>query len=278
MPADTYELFRLTLIKRRHNDLFEPFDETREDYIRSVFSRRIEFEHHGTAFSYIPIETDLITGAIVGKVGRQIRVPENAPPEEDFDEQLRDVWKASVIAVDPTPGRDGQKVSIQRDKKIGRSFSVLRSIAKEINKNFLSPYTLEIQPIFSSQTFWEFAEKHKGNITSLTFDFVVPNGIWNADSHLKDELRSAGETMNAEEVTTTIKSETGIITNSPPVEEALAYIEKGSGSATAKTRDGLTYSSTRKSKRAILQYDLSGSPRAAIARALISLAKILDHE
>lgn len=224
------------------------------------------------------MHTDLATKVIIGKVGRKIYIPANASPEEDFDEQTHESWKASVIAIDPGPEIDGQKISVQKDNKIGKPFSILRSLAKEINKNFLTPYTAEVQPIFSSQTFWEFAKKHKGNITSITFDFVVPNGIWNADSHLKDELRSAGETMNAEEVTTTIKSESGIITDSAPVEEALAYIEKGSGSATAKTRDGLTYSSTRKSKRAILQYDPVASPRAAIARALVSLAKILGHE
>ncbi|MBO1022406.1 hypothetical protein IPV08_20805 [Methylobacterium sp. SD274] len=278
MAADVYELFRLTLIKRRHGDLFESFDQSRQEYIESVLSRRIEFEHHTTPFSYVPLSTDLPTRTIVGKLGRAIQVPENAAPEEEFEEQVRESWKASVIAIDPSSTEDGQKISMLRDRKVGKPFSVLRSLVKHINLNLEAPYTLEVQPIFSSETFWDFAAKNKGNITSLTFDFVVPNGLWNTDSHIKDDLRSAGETMNAEEIVTTIKSEQGIRTDSKPVAEAISYIENGSGSAVARTRDGATFNSTTKSKRAIVQYEFKGSPRSALARALRSLAKILDHE
>lgn len=278
MPADAYELFRLTLISRRPNDLFSVLNPSREDFIIALFSRRIEFEHHTTAFSYVPLSTDIETKAIVGKIGRAVQIPENAPPDEDFDEQLRETWKASVIAIDPTPSKDGQKISIQNDRRVGRPFSVLRSLLRHVNSDVAAAYMLEAQPIFSSETFWQFAEINKGNITSLTFDFVVPNGIWNADSNLKDELRSANESMNAEEVITTIKSESGVNTDSAPVAEAMAYIENGSGTASARTRDGKRFSSTKKSKRSIVEYDLIGSPRNALARALVSLAKILDHE
>jgi len=278
VPADTYELFRLTLIERYQADLFSTDIPSREKYIQDTFSKRIEFDHYTMPYSYIPVSSELGTRIVVGKIGRAIKVPENSSPEEGFEEQLRDSWKAAVVAIDPGSGVDGQKVAMLREQKLGRTFSVLKSLVKELNIDISSPYTFEVMPIFSSQSFWEFAKQNKGSITSLTFDFVVPNGIWNTDSHIKEDLRSVREAMNAEEVITTFKSEKGIITDSPQVEEAMAYIDKGSGSAAAKTRDGKTFDSTTKSKRAIVEYERSASPRTALARALRSLAKILDHE
>lgn len=278
MPVDVYEQFRLSLIKRRPEDLFTQFEETREQYLRRKFGKSLEFDHYGSAFTYKNIQIDHLGPFIIGKVGRIVRTIENAPPEQGFDEKTHDGWRAAVIVVDPRDSKDGQKISIQNEKLIGKPFSIIKSICREFNSDRAAPYKIEVEPIFNANNFWDFAKENKGDITSLTFEFIVPNGWWTTASDLKEELRAAHAEVNAETVVTTFKSAGGIDTDNAIVEQSVAYAEAGSGKINATTRTGKKFSSTTKARKSIIQVNPFDTTRDAIARAAFNLAKILGHE
>lgn len=278
MPADTYEIFRLVLAVRRPDDLFTPFIEDRQAFIENRFVGKIEFDHYGTEFSFVRLSTDVFTGAIVGKVGRSFLSHEHAPPEEDFDEQVRTAWRALVVIIDPNPGTEGQKIAVQVDRKVGKPHSILRSFLKHINSDLTAPYHLEAVPLTNTDSLWDFEKRNRGEIVSITFDFIVPNGVWTTDSSLKEELRDANESLNAQRVITTLKSDTGIRTDSPQIATALAYTGSGNGEVSAKSSDGEKFSSTSNKKTASLPYDVLYSPKTALVMALVGLAKILGYE
>ncbi len=279
VPTDVYELFRLSLIKRPQIDMFEGEEITREAYLTKVFQRMWDFEHFATKFHYVPISTSSDGPYILGKIGRAVRAVENTPPEDGFKETERDAWKAAVVVVDPRDATDGQKLAFQIERQLGQPFSLISSFAKHVNAADPSAlYTIEPQPIFDAGSFWQFADENKGEVVSITFDFVVPNGLWSVNSSLKEELTNARQAIKAEEVSTTIRSQSGINTDSPQIREAVEYAENGSGTIKAKSRKGRRYNSTTRTKQSRLAVDLLKDARDKVARAAAHLAKILGHE
>ena len=259
--------------------MFAGEDHTREEYLRAVFGERWTFEHYGTTIHYVPSDVKLGSEYILGRIGRAVKSVENAPPEAGFQETMREGWKAAVVAVDPRDMVDGQKIAIQLERQLGKPLSLIRSFLNHVNGTWTTTaYTIEVQPIFNAETFWQFAEENKGEVVSITFDFVVPNGLWTASTSLRDELRAARETINAQEVSTTIKSPTGLDTDSKQIREAVAYTETGSGAVRAKTRHGKTYSSATRAKQTRVPINVQEDKRDRLERAEANLAKILGHE
>lgn len=279
--AESYELFRLSLIESDQSELFST-RETREEYIRRIFGREWKFTHYKIRFHYLPASSvgQMTLGRyMLGHIGREIATIENLPPDEGFAEQIHEGWRACVVAIDPTDAGDGQKLALELNLQIATPLPLMRSLVKLINaENGERPYRIEIQPIFDAASFWSFAAINRGDIVRLSFDFVVPNGLWSAKTSLRDELKAAHDTMKAQEVSTTLKSHAGLNTDADPVKEAVEYAEKGSGSIKAKTRTGKVFSSTNKRKRTTIIFDAVGKTRSKLARAAMSLAKILDNE
>ena len=275
--ADAYQLFRLSLIEQRQPSFFSTSGLTRSEFLQAIFGTEILFKHYGSEFHYKPAD-DKGT-YIVGRIGRKIQAVENLPPEQGFDEQLHDGWLASVVLVQPEDRGDGQKLSMQIKRQIGTVFPILKSlVAHIINLNISEILFLEIQPIFDAATFWKFADDHKGDVTSITFDFVMPNGLWSTASTLREELKQANKTTNAQELTTTLKSQAGLITDSPAVVEAVEYAQTGSGAISAKSREGHRYSSKSKIKKISLLEDIGKVVKSHLARATANAARILDDE
>lgn len=246
-----FDLFRMTLLDRTDPELFAP-DESREEFLRRVFSTSLDFSHHGKPFWYRPAgrkEED----AVFGRVGRRVILDENLPPEKGLGETTHEGWRACVVAVDPRNHRDGQKLAIERDRTVGGPVAIANALAKAINvKHADANFSVEISPIFDARTFWEFAKNHQGEIVSLTFDLVVPNGLWTSDKNIRDEMAEVRDELNGQEVVTTIKAPYGINTHSKRVEDAVSYAESGSGTISAKTRTGETYYSKSVPKSVIV--------------------------
>ena len=235
-----FDLFRMTLLDRVDPELFAPV-EAREEYLRRVFSTSLDFTHHGKPFWYRPAHI-VADEAVFGRLGRRVVLDENLPPEEGLGETTHESWRACVIAVDPRNHPDGQKLAIERDRTVGGPVALANALAKAINVMHANAnFSIEISPIFDARTFWEFAKNHHGDIISLTFDLVVPNGLWTADKNIRDEMAEVRDELNGQEVVTTIKAPYGINTDSPRVADAVAYAESGSGSIAAKTRNGESY-------------------------------------
>lgn len=93
-----FQLFRLTLLEKNQRSLFANSAQTRDEYLREIFSNSWMFNRHGSPFHYVPVdnndESKTKTNFLFGRVGRQITLPENKSPADGLVEQTRDTWKA----------------------------------------------------------------------------------------------------------------------------------------------------------------------------------------
>jgi hypothetical protein len=277
--AAQFQLLRLSLLPRPQPDLFsERRDPTREEYLRDVFGSPLIFKHYNSEFHYLPDAERTTDEAMIGRLGRQVTFDENLPPDQGLREISHAGWKACVIAVDPSDHEDGQKASIQLDQRVGTPVALFTTLVRAINETRPSaPYTIEASPIFDPETFWEFADENEGAVTSLTFEFTVPNGLWSAASSLKEELRQAKEKLGAQQVINTFKSDDGLETKAEQIKEAVEYAMEGSGVVKAKARKNRRFNSTEKPKTATLPDD-SESSEHMIVRVARNLRKIFGRE
>jgi hypothetical protein len=243
-----FQLFRLTLLEKNQGNLFGSPKQTREEYLREIFSKAWDFTKYSSTFHYVPANNRSTSkngaGLLVGRIGRPITLPENKPPADGFIEQNRDTWKAEYLIVDPRNYSDGQKVAIQIDPQVGDPKSVFNGLIKHINETDSgSRFSVEAQPIFDPTTFWDFAKTNKGKITTLTFEFTAPNGLFSSNESIADDLKEARNKINANKVISTFKNKEGLNTDSQPVKDGVEYAQTGSGEIRARTIDNKRYSS-----------------------------------
>ena len=166
--------------------------------------------------------------------------------EEGLEETIHDGWKAAVVVIDPTHHDDGQKVAVGEDAMVGSPPGLIQALVATINEACPhTAYDIEVEPIVSAQSFWQFANRHKGQITNVTFEFVPPN-MFGGSNNLSEELRQFRKKENAEKVVVRLISSEGIDTDTDRTKESVDYIVKGTGRISAKTKSGLRFNSTNK--------------------------------
>ncbi len=246
--ADRFELFRLSLLKRDQRDLFENGEITRADWLRKVFSNATPFSHHGTEFHYAPSLDDSDEDILVGRVGRHVLREENLPPDEGLEDVTRDTWLAAVLVLDPTEHEDGQKLAIQHIQNVGNPSSLLKQLTQAINESNQGPYQIEPSQIVEAQSFWDYVEKYRGLITSISFDFISPNMI-GADDEFHAEMREFRDNEKARKVKLILQNEDGINAETDRVKRAVNYsLSESRGKVTAKAKGKPSYSSNNEVK------------------------------
>jgi hypothetical protein len=142
------EFIRMSLYERPQPDVFEQRPEsggryTREQWLKYIFSTPHEFPHRGSNFTYVP-DSELSDDSLVtGRIGRQLLIRDNEPPEQGMHEQVHQAWQASVVVIDPRHHEDGQKAVMQSREEIGKPIAVFQSLISNLNGDTTSPYTLE---------------------------------------------------------------------------------------------------------------------------------------
>lgn len=247
-----FEMMRLSLVQRPQADAFErrardgrPL--TREEWLREVFKQGIQFQHRGAIFHYAPEVGHDVRGAIVGRIGREVTVAENEPPEGHLAPKERGVWRAAVVLIDPTHHEDGQKVAVEHLAAVGSPVPIFESLAGQINVRS-EPFVLEVNAIVPSETFWNFVRAHEGDVTSIQFEFVAPNMFGEADDYDR-EMRDMHQQERAQKAKLKLESKDGLNLNTGRVKRAADYTIKGAGSIEARTRSGKKYSSKEKAQR-----------------------------
>jgi hypothetical protein len=252
--VDRFQLFRLSLTPREV-DLFTPEPPSRERYLRSIFEMEQRFAHRTNPFVYVPHVYAAVATAqplpIIGQIGRRVVTIENLPPDQGFALAQHEGWRAAVIALDPTSHPDGQKLAFSIDTHIGTPFAVLSSFIKHLNRQD-PPYHIEAEPIFSPRTFWAFAEEHRGEVTSLRFEFVTPNMFGTADA-LSDDLRSFRNDEGAQLVDIKLRSDDGLKTDTPRVRASVEYAGRGAGKILAFAKGGKHYNSREQVQTVIVE-------------------------
>jgi hypothetical protein len=256
-----FDLIRLVLVSREQTSLFERKDVngavySREEWLRTVFSQEIVFvhRHHEMIFKPQPATAES-GGYLIAKLGRQISSVENEPPEKDFAEITRDAWRASIIIIDPTHHSDGQKLAFEANNDVGGALPIIKSLADHLNDDPRTSYIIEANPIVDPQTFWEFEEKNRGDITSISFELIAPNMVGIRDQLTRD-MTGFRDNEKARKVKIGLQNTDGLSLNDTRVREMVDYTMEGGGSvkAAAKGRRK-TYNSNNRGKRIQVEND-----------------------
>lgn len=270
--SEYFQLFRLAVIPRQHFDMFAGERLTREQTLRRAFNREYVYKYNGIDYHYVPGD-NLGSELIIGRIGRQYTLDENKPPSEGFQETQRTTWKAAYIVVDPFDHSDGQKAAVEIDFQVGGASALLLGLLREINRLRVDQhYTIEAAPIVNTSSFWEFAAQNKGSVTSIKFEFVVPN-MFGTKDQLNDDLRSLRDREKAKRVSVTLHSPEGLNTDTERTRESVEYIDRAGGVIRAKAKGRKTYLSTEQEKRTRVPGDADDGeePFARIRRLALKI-------
>lgn len=246
--AERFELFRLSLLPRPYRDIFAGPDVTRETYIRMVFSEEIIYKYNDEHYHYVPIAESAGQSIIAGRLGKRLTIEENRPPSEGLAETTRESWKASRIVIDPSEHADGQKVAVESNRSVASPANILLGLVRQINRTHPeSIYSIEAAPIIETESFWVFAERNKGRITKIRFDFVAPNMFGGSDS-ITEELRDFKQKEKAHRISIELQNKHGLDVETEKTREAVDYVGKSGGTITAKAKRGSNYTSTDKTR------------------------------
>jgi hypothetical protein len=207
---------------------------SREQYLKLVFSYRIDFEHRNNKFVFIPIsrEAGESENYIFGRVGKQYKIVDNKGPDQDLEdgEDLR--WIASYFVLNTSSDSDGQKIAIQDRVKVGRPLAYVSSLIQQINlKSALSGWYISVNPMVDESSFWEVVKANKGSITKAEFRYITPN-VLGLRSLLNERLREYRDKQNAQEVSVTLTEPKGDLNlETEDVSDSIEYISEGGGSA-----------------------------------------------
>ena len=246
-----YHYLRLSLLPKERPPILEaanavPPARSRQQYLRGIFNERIDFEHWKRMLVYVPVgvEDGPEGPLMLGRIGRSIASTENAPPESGFEEITRPSWRAANVIIDTSDHPDGQKVAFQLHPNVGRPLPIAARLVDHLNEvNPDSGWLIEINLIKNQQTFWDAANRHRGEITLAEFTFVTPN-ILGIRSQLNKELKGKRERHNATSVTEALHNpKDNLDLDDAQVKDAVDYISEGGGKTKLKVGRETVYDS-----------------------------------
>lgn len=211
---------------------------SREEYIRRVFAKRIDFMHRRAEFVYVPVAKPTVEKVLfqAARVGRLVDAVEAEPPEAGLTEVVRSSWRAANVFIDARDFSDGQKIACQYHGSVGKPISVFQSLAYHINAtNRDSGWWMDINSISEKSTFWEVVEKNRGSISDITFRFITPN-VLRMRAVLTNDLKSVRTDHNATAVVVSYENPDGSLeVSGKEIEDAVDYVSQGGGAAKIKS-------------------------------------------
>ncbi len=267
-------MLRLSMVARQQPSLFVREREGggvfgREEWLRIIFGEDIRFEHRGGLFHYAPVqEHDAGRAIIVGRIGRQVTVAENEPPERHLADIERPAWRAARMLMDP-PITTTAKVAVEYEPSVGHPVPIFESLANQINKG-PEPFILEVSAIVPTDTFWNFVNLHKGQVTFIEFEFIAPNMFGEADDYDR-EMRDMAAQEKAQKAKLILESKDGLNLDTSKIKAAADYTTKGAGSIKAITKTRAKYNSKDRAKRInIPNKEFEATPESGLFSPLIS--------
>lgn len=258
-----YHYLRLFLLEQERPPILEaagtlPRATSRQEFLKQIFSSRIDFKHWNKTLVYIPIgEAQLEGGPVMlGRIGRAVAAVENTPPESGFEETTHTSWRAANVLIDTRDHADGQKLAFQYHANVGKPLPIASSLIEHINStNQDSGWLIEINLITERDSFWDAVRRHKGEITAAEFMYVTPN-ILGIRSKLNDDLKEARQKYNAVTVTETIENPKGNLKlEGEEIEQTVEYISEGGGKSKLKVGRKVVYDSDQEEKLIEIEED-----------------------
>lgn len=247
-----YQMFRLSLMRRRKPPLLEAIDgslseeraDSRSEYLKRTFGSRIDFFHYKIQFAYVHIST---TGdTVAGRLGRRDIERRADAPETGFRDLDVDGYRAVNLLLDTRGDPQGQQIALEVDIKIGTPWAVLSSLVREINDRGIdAPWILDIRPLTNAASFWEAVKQHQGSITNVRFVLIAPN-ILGFKDNVSEEMRAARNENNANTVTVGLENKHGLILETDSIKNAANYVAEGGGDVVLKSGRKKIFDSRRR--------------------------------
>lgn len=210
---------------------------SREDHLMDVFNRKWEFTHRGSDLIYLPVQRGEFDSenVIFGRIGKRVRNVENAGPDEEFEALERLGWRASNLVFDTRSSSDGQRVAVEERGDVGKPLAIMNSLIGHLNEILPdSGWFLSVNAMIEQRSFWEAAEKYKGQVTRAEFTYITPN-VLGIRSMINERLTEYREKENAQSVTVVLNEPKGNLKlDSQEVKDAVEYTSEGGGSSKLK--------------------------------------------
>lgn len=228
-----YWMMQLFLASRDEGTLLErlPPSQSREQYLRGIFSREIRFEYYRHPYVFKPFVFPEVE-QLAAVIAKESTVTVAGPPEEAFTAHQISDWETANILLNPSP--EIQQAAVQN--AFGNPTAIFRKLIEHINDtNPSAPWVIAVNPVTIREQFWSAAERNRGHIAEIDLSFAVPN-IWGGQSETEKALREFKEQNNAQEVEVKIKNRDGRLQpDSQRMRDAVDYVTRGGG--TAQLRD-----------------------------------------
>lgn len=243
----TFEFLRLSLSVPRMGPLDATADsapsDSREDYIRYLFSQPHSFFFRLSLFSYVPVSSKLLPPYVLaGRIGKRTEKLKMQGPEQEFVLAPAKEWNASFLVVDVRP--DEQVVAIERRTDVGTSHGVLEHFfASKLTEYQKTAWHVDIEYISRSSDFFAVAQRYYGQLTELSFTFHPPNGLRGFE-RFKELDRIGKDQTNADESEYALKNKKGNLNPKGEfVESALDYASEGAGVTKLKAGKKVVFNS-----------------------------------
>lgn len=247
------EMYRLSLSERDQPKMrvdskglyLAPDMPTRFDFLARAFGHPFSYSPRADMrMKYMPLESDQgIIAAIVAKLTfREGRHDETDPLAlvESPD------WEVCHIFLNLND--DEQIIAFDRSTALQSSTAkILEGLVKHLNEQDNALYKIDAFPVHSENEFWESVSEYDGKITSLRFDFVVPNPP-DTTSPTKDALKELRRQVNARRHTEIIRNEEGLDLQNDYVRDREEYASSGNGETLVRDGNQTVYNSRERVK------------------------------
>jgi hypothetical protein len=105
--------------------------ESRERYLRRVFSRVAEFSYRNRRTVFEPDREQ--DGLLLGWFTRPTTESIRDPPEQGYAVKSVENWKLARVAVDPEGDPQGQKAAVDHVCEAGLPLALMRAFAESLN-------------------------------------------------------------------------------------------------------------------------------------------------
>lgn len=252
-----YHLLRASLSLRRKPPLLEmaiaPTDEqpSRSDFLRDTFSRRHDFMHRGTEYTYVFLGED--DGVLAARLGKTANVLEPQGPETGYEPAERRRHMAVNVFFDI---RERQQIlAIQGSNFVGRPSAIAGSLIRYLNDSDLdAPFVIDLGTINDPSSFWDVARRYEGQITNITFHFFAPN-VLGLSGEIPDGMKRVRDRLNGRSATLSFNNPEGLQLETDEIRGGVTYAVRGGGDVSLRRGKESVYSSREKIKKVKIQYD-----------------------
>jgi hypothetical protein len=259
MVMAVFEHLRVSLARPGAGPLFDELPEKyvprdRLDYLTAAFSERRDFIHRQQIVTFLPSEAP--AGYAAGYFGRPVTIHGHSGPEDHYEPTDLQTWDLSFLAIDLAS--DAQIALMQKNQKVGDPRALLKSFFESIRQmDGFSDYQIHVINLTSESSYFEAAEKFKGQITKIIFTFIPPNAL-RSEEKVAIFIKEASEDANNEILRHEYENRSGHLN---PTADLLAGSEKvaaaGGGEAVMKSgRRTIFRSKDQKTKTSVSSEEL----------------------